>query len=199
MSAEIDFFFDFSSSYSYVAVPDLVRLAAKVDAKINWKPFLLGVIFKAQGHAPPERDNAKSRYMNHDLKRRAASAGLPEFVMPATFPFNAISAMRAFWHLHETDPGKAVEWARAVFTASFAEARDCSNPKTLAQIAKDLGLDDTRLLSATAEQSVKETLKKVTSEAMERGVFGAPTFFIGDEMFWGGDRLPDIERYLSGA
>lgn len=199
MPAEIDFFFDFSSSYSYVALPGVLQLADAHDVTINWKPFLLGVIFKAHDHAPPADDDVKLRYLGRDLERRAQAAGLPPFVSPSPFPFNGITAMRAFWHLDEGDPDKAVEWARAVFHTSFAEGRDCSNPETLADIATNLGLDAKQLLKATADDRVKAKLKAITGEAMDRGVFGAPTFFVGDEMFWGGDRLVDLERHLGNT
>ena len=199
MSAEIDFYFDFSSSYSYVALPDVLKLAARQDVTINWKPFLLGVIFNAHGHAAPAADDVKMKYMGRDLGRRAEAAGLPPFVTPSPFPFNGITAMRAFWYLDEVDPGKAVEWVRAVFSASFAEGRDCSNPETLADIARRLDLDPQRVLEATADDAIKAKLKQSTGEALDRGVFGAPTFFVGDEMFWGGDRLADLERHIATA
>lgn len=199
MPAEIDFFFDFSSSYSYVALPGVAQLAARDDVTIHWKPFLLGVIFKAHNHAPPASNDEKMAYMGRDLERRAEAAGLPPFVTPSPFPFNGITAMRAFWHLDGSDPEIAVKWAKAVFHASFAESRDCSNPETLAEIATSLGLDAQPLLEATADETVKTKLKAITGEAMDRGVFGAPTFLVGDEMFWGGDRLVDLERHLDKA
>ncbi len=199
MPAEIDFYFDFSSSYSYVAVPGVVRLAEQHDVSVNWKPFLLGVIFHALEHAPPPAGSHKMSYAQRDLERCAAAAGQPPFVLPEAFPFNGITASRAFWHLHDDDPGKAVEWAKAVFSASFAEGRDCSSPEVLADIATGLGLDAQQLLAAAATDAVKAKLKAVTGEAMERGVFGAPTFFVGDEMFWGGDRLAHVEQLISNS
>jgi 2-hydroxychromene-2-carboxylate isomerase len=199
MPAEIDFYFDFSSSYSYTAVPGVLQLAEKHDVNINWKPFLLGVIFHALEHAPPKEGSGKLRYAQRDLERCAAAAGLPPFVFPKPFPFNGITASRAFWHLHDEDADKAVDWARAVFNASFAAARDCSNSEVLADIATGLGLDAQQLLEAAATDAVKAKLKAVTGEAMERGVFGAPTFFVGDEMFWGGDRLAHVEHLLSNS
>ena len=199
MPAEIDFYFDFSSSYSYVAVPGVVRLAEQHDVSVNWKPFLLGVIFHALEHAPPPAGSHKMSYAQRDLERCAAAAGQPPFVLPEAFPFNGITASRAFWHLHDDDPGKAVEWAKAVFSASFAEGRDCSSPEVLADIATGLGLDAQQLLEAAATDAVKAKLKAVTGEAMERGVFGAPTFFVGDEMFWGGDRLAHVEQLISNS
>jgi len=199
MPAEFDFYFDFSSSYSYVAVPRVVKLAMARGVKVNWKPFLLGVIFNAMNHKPPAADSIKMRYAHRDLERCAEAAGLPPFVFPSPFPFNAITASRAFWCLDEVDAERAVEWARAVFHASFAEARDCSSLEVLADIATTLGHDAKQLLEATADDTVKAKLKEVTGEAMSRGVFGAPTFFVGDEMFWGGDRLVHLEQYLGNA
>jgi len=196
MPAEIDFFFDFSSSYSYVATPRVAELADKYDVTVNWKPFLLGVIFNALGHTPPPADSIKMRHARLDLERCAEIAGLPPFGFPKPFPFAAVTASRAFWHLHDTDPGKAVGWAKAVFNASFAEGRDCSSPEVLADIATGLGHDAEQLLAATATDSVKAKLKEVTGQAMERGVFGAPTFFVDGEMYWGGDRLVHVERHL---
>jgi len=199
MPATIDFYFDFSSSYSYVALPGIVKIADDHDVTVNWKPFLLGVIFNALNHAPPTGDSIKMRYTLRDLERCAEAAGLPPFVLPSPFPFNGIVASRAFWHLHESDSETAVKWARAVFHASFAEGRDCSSPEVLADVATSLGHDAKQLLEATAEDTVKARLKEITGEAMDRGVFGAPTFFVGDEMFWGGDRLLHLERFLSNA
>ncbi len=199
MPAEIDFFFDFSSTYSYVSLPGVLQIADKYDVTINWKPFLLGVIFKTHNHAPPAAGSIKLQYMKRDLERRAEASGLPPFGFPSPFPFNAITAMRIFWHLNEADRDKAVDWARAVFHASFANGLDSSAPETLKNIATELGLDAQQLLEAAGDDSVKAKLKAVTGEAIDRNVFGAPTLFIGDEMYWGGDRLVDLERHLNNT
>lgn len=199
MPATIDFYFDFSSSYSYVALPGIAKLADEHDVTVNWKPILLGVIFQALNHAPPGPDTVKMRYAMRDLERCAEIGGLPPFHWPSPFPFNAITASRVFWYLAESDRDKAVKWAQAVFHASFAEGRDCSNPEVLAAVAEGLGHDATQLLEATGDDGVKAKLKEVTGEAMERGVFGAPTFVVGDEMFWGGDRLSHLAHYIKNA
>ena len=198
MPATIDFYFDFSSSYSYVALPGIAKLADEHDVIFNWKPIALGVIFKAMNHAPPVGDTVKGEYIRHDVERSAATAGLPH-KWPDPFPFNSLTAARAFWHLADGDMDKAVEWARAVFHASHGEGRDCSNPNVLSEIADGLGHDAEALLEATGIDNIKARLKEVTGEAMARGVFGAPTFFIGDEMFWGSDRLSQLEHYLKKA
>jgi 2-hydroxychromene-2-carboxylate isomerase len=148
-------------------------------------------------HAPPAADTTKGRYVWRDVARSAEFAGLP-FKWPEPFPFNSLSAARIFWYLADSDVNSAVDWARAVFHASFGEGRDCSSPDVLAAVAADLGLNAQELLEATGNDAVKERLKQVTGEAMERGVFGAPTFFVGDEMFWGGDRIEQLERHISG-
>ncbi len=198
MRATIDFYFDFSSSYSYIALPRLARLVDDHGCQVNWKPIALGVIFKAMNHAPPAADTTKGRYVWRDVERSAQLAGL-SFKWPEAFPFNSMTAARIFWYVADSDMDKAVEWARAVFHASFGEGRDCSNPEVLAAVAVDMGLDAEEVLQATASDIVKERLKQVTGEAMERGVFGAPTFFAGDEMFWGGDRIDQLEHYVGGA
>jgi len=196
MQATIDFYFDFSSSYSYIALPRLARLAGDHDCHINWKPIALGAIFKAMNHAPPASDTTKGRYVWRDVERSAEFAGLP-FKWPAPFPFNSMTAARIFWYVADSDTDRAVDWARAVFHASFGEGRDCSNPDVLVAVAADLGLDGQELLEATGNVAVKERLKQVTGEAMERGVFGAPTFLVDEEMFWGGDRLEQLEHHIS--
>jgi 2-hydroxychromene-2-carboxylate isomerase len=198
MPNTIDFYFDFSSSYSYVALPRLQKLADDHDLSVNWKPIVLGVIFKAMNHAPPVSDSTKGHYVWRDVQRSAELGGLP-YKWPEPFPFNSMIAARAFWYLAGTDMDRAVEWARAVFHASFGEGRDCSNPEVLAAVAVEMGLDAEEVLQATADDAVKARLKQVTGEAMERGVFGAPTFFAGDEMFWGGDRIDQLEHYVRGA
>ena len=197
MAATIDFYFDFSSSYSYLALPGIAKLADDRDVTFNWKPIVLGAIFQAMGHAPPVPDTAKGQYVWHDVERSADFAGLP-YRWPEPFPFNGISASRIFWYLAGSDVDRAVEWARAVFHASFGEGRDCSNPEVLGEVAVALGHDAETLLAATADDAVKAKLKEVTGEAMQRGVFGAPTFFVGDEMFWGGDRLGQLEHLICG-
>jgi len=198
MPNPIDFYFDFSSSYSYIALPRLQKLADDHNLVVNWKPIALGVIFNAMNHAPPASDSVKGRYVWRDVQRSAELAGLP-YEWPEPFPFNSMTAARVFWYLAGTDMDRAVEWARAVFHASFGEGRDCSNPEVLGAVAANMGLDAEEVLGATADDAVKARLKQVTGEAMERGVFGAPTFFVGDEMFWGGDRIDQLEHYVSSA
>ncbi len=196
MTTSIDFYFDFSSSYSYLALPGIERLAADRDVSFNWIPIALGAIFKANEHAPPSPKTPKGAYTARDVERTAALNGQP-YRWPSPFPYNSMTAARIFWHIEASDAEKAVEWAKAVFHAAFGEGRDCSNREVLASVATALGLDAEATLAATGDDGVKAKLKAVTGHAMERGVFGAPTFIVGEEMYWGNDRLNQLAAALT--
>ena len=198
MSKTVDFYFDFSSSYSYIAVHKLLELAARHDLEVNWKPIALGAIFKNLNHAPPGSDSVKGQYVWRDVQRSAEQNNLP-YHWPEPFPFNSMAAARIYWYLSGKDPQKAVAWMSAVFDASFGHGKDCSNPETLAGIAAELELDGAELLAATKDDAVKQKLQQVTGEAMEKGVFGAPTFFFDGEIYWGADRIDQMERQVSAS
>ncbi len=195
MAEPIDFYFDFSSSYSYIGQHKLHELAEEHSRKVRWRPVALGAIFKALGSGPHSPETPKGTYVWKDVERSAADAGLP-YHWPKPFPFNSLMAARIFYYLEENDEAKAIEWARAIFDASFGQGKDCSDPSELAQIAGNLGLDIGELLDAANQDDIKEKLKQVTAEAMQKGVFGAPTFFIGDDMYWGADRIDQMHRDL---
>ena len=194
--ASMDFYFDFSSSYSYLALPQLEKLQNERGVDIRWMPVALGAIFKANKHpGPPAAGSAKSKYISRDIERIADMNG-QSYHWPNPFPFNSITAARIFWYLEKDDPAQAADWAKKVFNASFGEGRNCSDPEELSTLAYDAGLDGSALLLAAGEDAVKDKFKAVTGEAMERGVFGAPTFFVDNEMFWGTDRLEQAIRLL---
>ncbi|MFQ6006242.1 MAG: 2-hydroxychromene-2-carboxylate isomerase [Woeseia sp.] len=196
MADPIDFYFDFSSSYSYVGQQRLRELAKQHGREIRWKPVALGAIFKALGSAPHSPESAKGAYVWHDVERSAADAGLA-YHWPTPFPFNSLMAARIFYYIAEKDEARAVEWAKAVFDASFGQGRDCSDPSELAAIANDLDLDQDDLLSAADQERVKNKLKEVTAEAMQKGMFGAPSFVLDGDMYWGADRIDQMRRYLA--
>jgi len=195
MAEPIDFYFDFSSSYSYIGQHRLQELAEKHGREIRWKPVALGAIFKALGSGPHSPETPKGSYVWKDVERSAADVGLP-YHWPKPFPFNSLMAARIFYHIAEKDEVKAIEWAQAVFDASFGQGRDCSDPAELAAIAKDLGVDGEEMLNATKQVEIKQKLQQVTAEAMEKGVFGAPSFFVDGDMYWGADRIDQMHRYL---
>lgn len=196
MAEPIDFYFDFSSSYSYIGQKRLRELALEHGREIRWKPVALGAIFKSLGSGPFSPESAKGAYVWKDVERSAADAGLV-YRWPTPFPFNSLTAARIFYYIAAKDEAKAVEWAQAVFGASYGQGRDCSDPAELAEIAKDLGLDAEKLLNAAQQDEVKDKLKQATAEAMQKGVFGAPSFVVDGEMYWGADRIDQMHRYLA--
>ncbi|MCG8443165.1 MAG: 2-hydroxychromene-2-carboxylate isomerase [Caulobacterales bacterium] len=189
----IDVFFDFSSSYSYLALPDFARLEAA--APVRWRPFSLGAIYKSLGAAPAPADQPKGAYMLRDIERVARREGR-SFRWPTPFPFNSIPAARAFYAVERDAGGEAAKAiALALFTASFGEGRDCSDPDTLSAVIAATGADAPRVMAATGEDAIKARLKAVTEEAAAAGVFGAPCFVVEGELFWGRDRLDDALRW----
>ena len=186
----VRFFYDFASSYSYLAVMRIGALANAAGVAVAWKPFLLGPIFKEAGYdgSPNLTFPAKADYMWRDIGRRAAHRGLP-FVAPTPFPQRSVSAGRMALALAEADrPG----FSRAVFHEQFGRGLDIANPAVLADAARAAGLDADGLAAAAAEPAAKEALFAAVAEAKEAGVFGAPTFVTSTgEVFWGDDRLED--------
>ena len=195
MAEPIDFYFDFSSSYSYIGQHRLQELAENHNREVRWRPVALGAIFKSLGTSPHSPETPKGSYVWKDVERSAADAGLP-YHWPEPFPFNSLSAARIYYYIAETDESKAIEWARAVFDSSYAQGIDCSDPEALAKIAGKLELDDADLLEDCGRNEVKQKLKDATAEAMQKGVFGAPTFFVGGDMYWGADRIDQMDRSL---
>ena len=193
----VEFFFELSSPYSYIAATQLGALATRTGARTLWKPFLLGAVFQATGNVAPATVPAKGIYLLRDLGRQTTRLGIP-FSFPATFPINAIKAQRLLLATAAAQ-GQEVHnaLALALFRAYWAEKKDIREDAVLLDILKSQGLPDPAgLLEATGTQRVKDALKATTDEATARGVFGAPTFFVGDEMFWGADRMAELEHFL---
>lgn len=188
MSRPLEVWFEFASTYSYPACSRVARLATDQAVPVVWKPFLLGPIFGAQGWetSPFNLYEAKGRYMWRDMERLCAAEGLP-FARPAVFPRNTVAAARIAC-LGEAEPWLPA-YVAAVYRANFAEGRDIADPAVLEDILAGLGLDAPAILDAAEGADNRPRLRANTDEAMARGVFGAPTFFVGDEMFWGSDRL----------
>ena len=193
----LEFFFDVASPYSYLAATQLPGLAQRTGVTVAWRPFLLGGVFQASGNTMPARVPAKARWMLSDLGLWAARYGV-QFKMASHFPINALKPQRALVAAGRTGGNEAVErLALALFTGYWAEDVDVSKDSGLLACAAAAGLDGRALLADTADPEVKEALRAATEEAVQRGAFGAPTFFLGDTMFWGNDRLVLIEDQLS--
>jgi 2-hydroxychromene-2-carboxylate isomerase len=187
--AEIEFWYEFGSTYSYPAAMRIELLAADVGVALRWRPFLLGPILKQQGlnDSPFNIFAAKGRYMWRDLARICRADGLELTLPPVRFPQNGLKAARLA--LIGALEGWTPSFTRAVFVANFAEQKDISDDATLRTILSALGIDADSALAASSTPDNKDALKRQTEEAAARGLFGAPSFTIGDELFWGNDRL----------
>lgn len=193
----IEFYFDFSSPYAYIASEQIEPLAAKYGRTVAFKPILLGAIFKVTGAVPlTELHPAKANYAKHDFERSARFAGV-KFKYPTRFPIATVAAARAVLWLQSQGSAKAPLLVHKVFRAYFAEDRNIDEPAVLAQIAEELGIDQAALAAGVQQPAIKDQLKALVDEAIARGVFGAPAIFVDGEMFWGNDRLPQIERWLA--
>ena len=195
MAKTVEFYFDFGSPYSYLAYRALPGIAAAHGAQILWRPMLLGGVFKASGNHSPAEIPAKSKWMRQDMQRWAARYGTV-FRHNPHFPINTLTLMRgaAGMQMHGTDFPRYVE---AMFHAMWEEPRNLGEPAELAAVLRQAGFDAEAFQSLVNDAAVKEQLKKDTEEAVARGVFGAPTFFVGEEMFWGQDRLDFVAAALA--
>jgi 2-hydroxychromene-2-carboxylate isomerase len=191
----IEFFFEFSSPYGYIASQLIDGVAARTGRDVAWKPFLLGPAFKATGMAPLVEIPMKGDYSRRDFPRSARFHGVP-FAMPPKFPIGTVAALRAFYWVSDRDAAKARELAKALYTAYFAEGRDISAPETVVEIASALGVDAAQLQAGLADPALKERAKNEVDAAISRGVFGSPFFIADGEPFWGNDRLPMLEEWI---
>ena len=183
----MDFFYEFASTYSYIAAMRIAPLAQAAGVTVRWRPFLLGPIFKQQGWdtSPFNLYPAKGRYMVRDCERQCAALGI-KFRLPDPFPQNTLTAARVA--LAALAEGWGEDFSRAVYRAQFAEGRQIGNPDVIGEIVRDLGHDDAVLARAQSD-AIKQELRATTEEAQRLGIFGAPSFVAGGELFWGNDRL----------
>ena len=199
MPNPIDFYFDFSSPYSFLASEQIEPLAGRHGRTVKFKPILLGVVFKTSGSAPlTEQYGPKARYSVHDFERSARFAGL-RYRHPSKFPIGAVAASRAVLWLQQHAPERANPFVHAVFHAFFHDDRDISDANLVAQIGQSVGLDGAKLLEGAQATQIKDALRTQVEDAVALGVFGAPTIMVDGEMFWGNDRLPQIERWLASG
>jgi 2-hydroxychromene-2-carboxylate isomerase len=184
----IEFWYEFASTYSYIAAMRVERLAEAAGVAIDWKPFLLGPIFAAQGwnSSPFNLYPAKGRYMVRELERLAEELDVP-FRMPSPFPPNSLQAARLA--IVGADQGWVVPFTKAVYLAEFRDGADIADRAVLEGILRGLNLDPAQQFAAISTPEVKERLKEQTELAQESGIFGAPSFLVGEELFWGNDRL----------
>ena len=197
MASAIEFYFDFSSPYSYIASEEIEALGERHGRDIDWRPILLGAVFKTSGGAPlTEAYGPKARYSVRDFGRSAAFIGVP-YRHPTTFPIGAVAASRAVLWLRRESPAQVAPFIHATFRAFFVADRNVSELPVVLEIAQQLGIEPARLAAAVQEEAIKNALRAEVEKAIARGVFGAPTLFVDGEMFWGHDRLPQVERWLA--
>jgi len=196
MANPIDFYFDFSSPYGYLASTKIDELAAKHGRAVIWRPILLGAVFKITGGQPLATIPLKNSYSAHDMARSARLMNVP-FKLPTKFPVAGQAPSRAFYWVGDKDPTLAKKLAQALYHAYFAEDRDISNPEVTGNVAAKLGVDKAGLSQALNEPAIKERLRIEVDAAIERGVFGSPYIVIDGEPFWGSDRLDQVEKWLA--
>ncbi|MBF2760358.1 MAG: 2-hydroxychromene-2-carboxylate isomerase [Ectothiorhodospiraceae bacterium AqS1] len=197
MSSPIDFYFDFSSPYAYLASERIDSIAGRHGRKVVWRPWLMGAAMKITGSSPLVDRPMINDYSRHDLERCARLEGLP-LQLPDPFPFAAIAPSRAvYWIEGEKDPAAAKTLAKALFHEAFGLGRSITDAQRVAAIAETaVGCNPDDLLAGIAEAGIKERLKEVTNGAIERGVFGSPFFLVDGEAFWGHDRLGHVDLWL---
>ena len=194
MTKQVEFWFDFVSPMSYIAYHRLPGLAERTGASVTFRPMLLGGVMQETGNAPPGAVPAKGAYYRIDVPRCAARYGIPLMPNPH-FPVRTIAAMRGcFVALAE---GTFANYADAMFRAVWAEAKNLGDPKVFAEVLAVAGFDADAMAKKIREPKIKDKLIGATAEAVERGVFGAPSMFVGDELFFGQDRLDYVEAALA--
>jgi 2-hydroxychromene-2-carboxylate isomerase len=195
----IEFFFDCSSPWTYLAFHNIQPLAKEFGVEISWRPILVGGIFNTINpsvYASRDRPvEAKARYMKKDMADWARSAGLTIKMRPTVFPVNSVKAMRGCILL--APEGRLVEFARTVFEIYWGEDKDISQDAVLTEVCQRVGVDPAKFFEGIGQQAIKDQLKANTDEVMARGGFGSPTIFLDKpDMYFGNDRMPLIREAL---
>lgn len=196
MGKTVDFYFDVGSPSSYLAWTQLPQICADAGASLAYKPMLLGGVFQATGNASPVTVPAKGRYTNMDYLRYAKRYGVP-LVMNPHFPIITLHLMRVATGVQMRAPDKFQDFLRATFKGLWIDALNLNEAELTSRLLADAGFPPAQVDALVNDPEVKAALRATTEEAVRRGVFGAPTTFVGDEMFFGQDRLPLIQEMLS--
>jgi len=196
MSKTLEFFFDLGSPATYLAYTQLPALCAETGTQLVYQPMLLGGVFKATGNASPTTVPAKGRYLFNDLARYAKRYNVPLKFNPH-FPINTLVLMRAVTGIQIHQPERFAAFIDCLFRALWVEGRNLGDPAGVAAVLAEAGFDPEEVLALANDEGVKTALKDKTEEAIQRGVFGAPSMFVGNDMFFGQDRLEFVREALS--
>lgn len=196
--APIDFYFDFSSPYSYIASEWVEAVAARHGRTVGWHAILLGATFQAAELKSPVSHPLKREYSVADFQRSARFEGVP-FATPPSFPIPTQNAARVFWWLHEQEAARATAWAHAGLRAYFTRGVLVNDGAALKRLCAEAGLDAVAAEAAWNDPAWKARLKAENDAAIAAGIFGAPAFVVDGELFWGNDRKPQIERWLASG
>ena len=197
MQKKLDFYFDFGSPAAYLAYTQLSKLAADTGAQIELKPILLGGIFQATGNRPPISVPLKGQYLFADLNRFAKRYGVVLNMNPH-FPINTLNLMRADIGLQLHNDTRLPKYRDAMFAAIWVDQQNMNDPETVGTVLAKSGFDPMAISALAGDPEVKEALKIATQEAVNQGVFGAPSFIVDGELFWGQDRVDFVREALRG-
>jgi 2-hydroxychromene-2-carboxylate isomerase/predicted enzyme related to lactoylglutathione lyase len=199
MAQPLEFWFDFSSPYGYLAAQRIEALAARHGRGVDWRPMLLGVVFKATGGAPLTEVPMKGPYSRRDFVRSARFHGIDGFRMPSRFPIPTQAAGRILLWAKSRDASSAAGVALALLRAYWVDDRDISDPDVAAAAAGAAGVDVAAARAAVDDPAWKDALKREVATGLERGVFGSPFVFADGEPFWGLDRFDQLDWHLASA
>lgn len=198
MTKRVEFLFDVVSPTVYLALSRLRDVAQRTGADIVWTPIFLGGVMQATGNSPPGTVPAKGAYMNRDMQRVATRFGLP-FTLNEHFPVNTLALQRAIVAVqNEQGDAEMIRLTDTCISAIWADGLNMGDPAIAANVLTAAGFDAATLADRAGDQAIKDRLKANTDNAVARGVFGAPSFFVGDDLFFGQDRLNYVERALAG-
>ncbi len=193
MKKKVEFYYDFGSPYSYLASTQIERICEKYGAELEWRPFLLGGVFKESGNRSPLEVPNKKAYMIKDLANWAKHYGL-QLNVPDLFPLNSVKPMRGA--LAAKEKGRIRDYTHNLFRLYWIEGCDLNQDEILKNAVSEIGMEVDWFLQRIGEQEIKDKLRDETAEAVKRGAFGAPTFYVDEKIFWGNDRLIFVEEWL---
>lgn len=195
MTKSVEFFFDLGSPATYLAYTQLPGICEQTGSELIYRPMLLGGVFKATGNASPATIAAKGHYLFVDLSRYANRYGVA-FRLNPHFPINTLLLMRAVTGMQMHHPERFLDFIDCLFQALWVDGRNLNDPAVVALVLAEHGFDPQSVLALTADEAVKKALKTCTEQAIQRGVFGAPSMFVDDQLYFGQDRLDFVREAL---